>query len=129
MAARKVLSVGQCGVDQAAIARQLRQRFDVEVVDVDSIEEAFEALRRDQFDLVLANRVFDRGGSGLDFISALKADESLKGVPAMLVSDLPEAQRQAERLGALPGFGKGALDHSETTARLAALLDGQASNS
>jgi len=124
MAAHRVLSVGQCGVDHAAIGGLLRREFDADVVPADSLEEALDALRNGRFDLVLANRVFAYGGSGLDLIAAIKADESLKDVPVVLVSDLPEAQRQAERLGALPGFGKSALGRPETARRLAAVLDG-----
>ncbi len=123
MATRKVLSVGQCGVDHPAIRRLLQREFDAEVVPADSAEEALAQLRQHPYDLVLANRVFDAGGSGLEFIGEMKADEALKSVPAMLVSDLPEAQRQAMQLGALPGFGKAALHRPETAERMAAALE------
>jgi two-component system chemotaxis response regulator CheY len=122
MATRKVLSVGQCGVDHPAIRRLLQREFDADVVPADSAEDAFAELRRQSYDLVLANRVFDLGGSGLEFIADLKADASLNRVPVMLVSDLPEAQRQAVELGALPGFGKAALHRPETAGQLATVL-------
>jgi two-component system chemotaxis response regulator CheY len=125
MATRKVLSVGQCGIDHPAIRKLLQQKFDADVVPADSADEAFAELRSQPFDLVLVNRVFDVGGSGLEFIADLKADDALRGVPVMLVSDLPEAQRQAKELGATPGFGKAALNRPETVERLAAALGGR----
>jgi two-component system, chemotaxis family, chemotaxis protein CheY len=125
MSAYKVLSVGQCGVDHPAIRRLLHSKFDAAVTPMDSAEDALAELRRQRYDLVLANRVFDLGGSGLDFISALKASESSSGVPVMLVSDLAAAQQQAVALGALPGFGKTALHQPETAERLAAALAGR----
>jgi two-component system chemotaxis response regulator CheY len=124
MTGKRVLSVGQCGVDHAGISRLLREQFHATVVPADTVVEALTELRRQTYDLVLANRAFDRGGSGLDLISAIKSDEALSSVPVMLVSDLPEAQRQAETLGALPGFGKSALRQPETEERLAAVLGG-----
>ena len=118
----KVLSVGQCGVDSAAISRFLRRSFDADVIAVDSADEAIDELRRDRYDLVLANRVFDLGGSGLELIATIKADSTLNPVPVMLVSDLPAAQRQAEELGAVPGFGKASLGRPEAIERIAAAL-------
>jgi two-component system chemotaxis response regulator CheY len=122
MAAKKVLSVGQCGVDHPAIARVIRERFDADVVPADSADEAFAALRSGGYDLVLANRVFDMGGSGLEFIARLKADDRLKGVPVMLVSNYPDSQAEATALGALPGFGKAALRDPATLGKLADAL-------
>jgi two-component system chemotaxis response regulator CheY len=124
MPAKKVLSVGQCGVDHPAIARVIRDRFAAEVVPADSADEALAELRRGGYGLVLANRVFDMGGSGLEFIEQIKADVALKDVPVMLVSNYPDAQQQAVALGALPGFGKAALRDSATLDRLADVLGG-----
>jgi hypothetical protein len=123
MAAYRILSVGQCSVDHAAILGTLGRNFDAEIVPADSIGEALAALRDKNFDLVLANRVFEHGGSGFDLISSMKSDASLRRVPVMLVSDLPEAQRRAEELGALPGFGKAALGRQDVRTRISAVLD------
>jgi two-component system chemotaxis response regulator CheY len=124
MPAKKVLSVGQCGVDHPAISRVIRDRFAAEVVPADSAAEALAELRRGGYGLVLANRVFDMGGSGLEFIQQIKADDALKDVPIMLVSNYPDAQQQAVALGALPGFGKAALRDPATLDRLADVLGG-----
>jgi CheY-like chemotaxis protein len=123
MASKRVLSVGQCGADHAAIAGLLRE-LDAEVVPADSAEEALALLRGGEYDLVLANRVFDRGGSGLDFITRLK-DGDFKDVPVMLVSNYEDAQQQATARGALLGFGKAALDEPATHRRLAEVLRGE----
>jgi CheY-like chemotaxis protein len=127
MAIRRVLSVGQCGVGNAAIRRLFRQRFDADVVPAPGSAEAVAELHRGHYDLVLVNRVFYRGGLGLELIAAIKTDPSLQGVPVILVSDLPAAQQRAEDLGAEPGFGKAALARPETSDRIAAALHHAAS--
>ncbi|HEX4590206.1 MAG TPA: hypothetical protein VH120_09785 [Gemmataceae bacterium] len=123
MVARRVLSVGQCGVGHAAIRRLFRQRFDADVVPAATTPEALEELRRAQYDLVLANRVFTRGGAGFDLIVAIKSDGVLHAIPVILVSDQLAAQERAVALGAVPGFGKAALARPETAERIAAALN------
>jgi CheY-like chemotaxis protein len=119
----RVLSVGQCAFDHGAIARYLEQTFRAEVRGADSFDEALGALRSERFDLVLVNRVSARGGArGLDLIRRLRADPELASVPMMLVSNYPDAQREAEALGALPGFGKAELRSPKGAGRLQAVL-------
>ncbi|RUL85641.1 response regulator transcription factor [Tautonia sociabilis] len=120
MTTRHVLSVGQCGFDHSSISRFLRQAIGARVEPVPSSEEALSALRADpsRYDLVLVNRVFDSGGSGIDLIRSIRQDAALAGVPVMLVSDHQDAQRQAVALGALPGFGKSQLGDPTTADRL-----------
>jgi len=103
----RVLNVGQCGFDSGKISRFLRDSFQVQTVSVDTIDDALSTLRSGSFQLVLVNRILDLNGSpGLDLIRAIKADPSLATVPAMLVSNYPQAQADAISLGAFPGFGK-----------------------
>ncbi len=121
----RVLDVGQCGFDHHAIARYLAERFDAEVAWADDLDDARQALASSRFDLVLVNRVLDLdGSSGLELIRTLKEDASpaVAATPVMLVSDYPDAQRAAQELGALAGFGKSELHAPETFERLNALL-------
>jgi len=123
MAAKRVLSVGQCSADQWSIERLVSGRFGAEVIPAHTTREALEYLRQGLVDLVLVNRVFDRdGGSGLDLITRIKTDAGLKAVPVMLVSNYEDAQTQAVERGALPGFGKAALSAPETLDRLGTIL-------
>jgi two-component system chemotaxis response regulator CheY len=118
-----VLSVGQCGFDHTRIARHFQQTYNVEVQGVSTFDEALAALRRERFDLILVNRVNDLdGASGLDLIRSMKSEPALTGLPVMLVSNYPEAQQEAEALGALPGFGKSDLASATTRTRLEAVL-------
>src|SRR5947209_6514195 len=105
----KVLSLGQCAADHYSLSRLLRDQFQADVDAVDTPADALAALREGGYALVLVNRVFDRGGSGLDFITRLKADPDRGAAPVMLISDYADAQQQAADRGALPGFGKSAL--------------------
>jgi two-component system chemotaxis response regulator CheY len=119
---KKVLSLGQCGADHASISGLLG-RLGAEAVAAHTFADALTKLRRDNYALVLVNRVLDHDGqSGLDFVRQLKEDERLRAVPVMLVSNYDDAQQEAAARGALPGFGKSGLRDPETLARLRAVL-------
>lgn len=119
----RILDVGQCGFDHGSISRHLKKSYGAEVTAANSSGQALVSLRAGAFDLVLVNRVFDGdGSSGMALIQAIKADPELAGVPVMLVSNYPEAQDDAQKLGALPGFGKGDLRSGRSVAALDAAL-------
>jgi len=123
MPGKRILSVGQCFADHSAISRTFERHFAAEVVGADNASEAVARLRQEHFDLVLVNRVLDADGSaGLDLVKQIKAQEALRDVPVMLVSNYEDSQRQAVGLGALPGFGKAALGQPAMVARLQAVL-------
>jgi two-component system chemotaxis response regulator CheY len=127
MPAKRVLSVGQCLADHGSISRTFQRHLDAEVHAADSADDALAQLRQGSFDLVLVNRVFDAdGSSGLDLIQRLKADESLRNLPVMLVSNYEDAQRDAVQAGARPGFGKAALGQSPMLERVKAVLGSSA---
>lgn len=111
MNAPRILSVGQCGFDGPQIAAFLGREFGAEVLEADRATEAIKAVRQARFDLVLVNRVGDRDGApGLELVRAIRTDPALAGVPVMLVSNYPDAQREAVAAGACPGFGKAELN-------------------
>ncbi len=123
MSNKRVLSVGQCLADHSTLKRWLGERFAAVVVPLDSCDEAIECLRRERFDLVLVNRIFDATGeTGLELIRRLRAETELSSVPVMLVSNFADAQAEAVAAGAVPGFGKAALHHPETVERLRPFL-------
>jgi CheY-like chemotaxis protein len=123
MAARRVLSVGQCFADHSAISRTLQTQFGVEVVPAEDAEEALARLREEAFDLVLVNRILDRDGSqGLKLIEEMKADQETAQIPVMLVSNYEDSQQQAVAAGAVPGFGKSALGHPQMLSRMKSYL-------
>ena len=121
----RVLSVGQCGPDHGTISRFLRKSFSAEVEPAETLDQALGLIRSHpgRYALVLANRVFDLDGElGIDLIRALKADSALAGLPIMLVSNLPEAQTEAQAAGALPGFGKSELGSARSLDALRVVL-------
>jgi len=123
MTSKRVLSVGQCMADHGSISRTLQKAFGVEVVGADSADEALEKLRRDPFALVLVNRLLDAdGSSGVDLIREIKADEELRPLPVMLVSNYQDAQEQAVQNGAERGFGKARLSAADTLSLLRRFL-------
>ena len=119
----RVLDVGQCVPDHAAIRRLLESKFAVQVVQTHGMDDTLAELRRGEFALVLVNRKLDADYSdGLEIIKQIKADPKLAPIPVMLVSNYPNAQQQAVAVGAEMGFGKAQLGSGETQARLQAVL-------
>ena len=120
---KRVLSVGQCGVDHAALSRMLEANFGAEVVPAETAADALVALGHEKFDLVMVNRKLDVDYSdGLEIIRRIKADPQLAAVPCMLVTNYPEHQEAAVAAGAEPGFGKLAYGLPDTRERLARFL-------
>lgn len=107
--------VGHCGPDSMALRSAVGWAVPgarMEMIDNEAELEA--SLGR--VDLLLVNRVLDGGfggASGVELIRKL-ARRSV-GPSLMLVSNYPEAQAEAERAGAMPGFGK-AQQRSEPAA-------------
>ncbi len=119
----KVLDVGQCVPDHFGIRAVLTEHFDATVEQAHTIDEAVDAVRSGGYDLVLVNRKLDATyEAGADLIRRLQADETTRAVPIMLVSNYPDAQAEATKLGARPGFGKAALRDNTTIERIAACL-------
>ena len=122
--AKRVLDIGNCGPDHAAIRNYLTRNFDVEVVQVDDAAGAQAQLLADNFDLVLVNRKLDIDYSdGMDVIRQLKANPKTAQLPVMLVTNYPDHQDAAVEIGAIRGFGKLEFGKPETRERLAAVLE------
>jgi CheY-like chemotaxis protein len=120
---KRVLSVGQCGVDHAALSSMLARNFGAKVVPADTATDALAALGHEKFDLVMVNRKLDSDYSdGLDIIRQIKADPQLAATPCMLVTNYEEHQQAAVAAGAEPGFGKQGYGLPETRERLARFL-------
>jgi len=120
---KRVLDVGNCGVDHSAIRGMLERTFRAEVVQADGADDALAALRNESFDLVLVNRKLDQDYSdGLEIIKQIKADQKLSAVPCMLITNYADQQQEAVAAGAEYGFGKKELAKDETRRRLAAFL-------
>ena len=110
---KTILDVGQCGYDGPRMTKMLRAKVGVHVDAADTLAEAGEKITAKRYDLVLVNRELAfEGTEGLDLIRAMR--DSGTDTPVMLVSDKPDAQAEAERLGAVHGFGKSALDDPAT---------------
>jgi CheY-like chemotaxis protein len=119
---KRVLDVGNCGPDHAAIVGLLRP-FDCEVLQADDARGALVALKAGGVDLVLVNRKLDVDYSdGIEVIRQIKADPAVAATPVMLVTNYPEHQDAAEAIGALRGFGKLEFNKPETRERLEAVL-------
>src|SRR4029079_4207417 len=121
--AKRVLDVGNCVPDHAAIRGMLEKQFHADVVQADGPDEALTVLRKQPFDLVLVNRKLDQDYSdGLDVIQQIKADAKLQSIPCMLITNYPDQQQMAVAAGAEYGFGKKELYDQKTQERLARFL-------
>jgi CheY-like chemotaxis protein len=120
---KRVLDVGNCGVDHSAIRAMLERTFGAEVLQTDGPSDTLALLREGPVDLVLVNRKLDMDYSdGLEIVKAIKADAGLAKLPCMIVSNYPEQQQIAVAAGAEYGFGKKELYADETRSRLEKFL-------
>lgn len=120
---KRVLDVGNCGIDHTAIRAMLEKSFAAEVVQAHGPDDTLALLKNQSFDLVLVNRKLDQDYSdGLEIIRQIKADARAAAVPCMLVTSYPEHQQAAVAAGAEYGFGKKELYASGTQSRLAKFL-------
>jgi len=114
----RCLLVGHCGPDGWMLKGQVSRWLpDVEVEQVDAMDAV--RARASPETLMLVNRVLDGdfgGRSGLALIEALAAYEHPPRL--MLVSNFADAQAEAEKLGAFPGFGKSAIGRPESAQRV-----------
>ena len=114
---KTVLSVGQCSFDHGNISRAIEGRYQATIATASTREEALGWLKANRADVVLVNRLFDEDGdSGIDFLRQAKADHP--GTAFLLISNLPEAQGEAQAAGAAIGFGKAELNTAKMTAAL-----------
>ncbi|MBI3465410.1 MAG: response regulator [Planctomycetes bacterium] len=121
---KRVLDVGQCVPDHAAIRRLIEGRFGAQVVQTHGPDDTISALRAGQFDLVLINRKLDTDYTdGIDILRAIKSDPDLAGVRVMLITNYPEHQQAAIAAGAEEGFGKAQLADPATHERLRRFLE------
>lgn len=117
---KKVVTVGHCGPDSSALKSAVgRAAPGAEVVfanDETGLEEALKGAS-----LLLVNRVLEGDFSddeGIELVRRLAA----AGAKVMLVSNYPDAQEEAEKAGALPGFGKTTMYAAETKERIRAAV-------
>lgn len=123
MTQKLVLDIGQCVPDHQAIRRLIESNASAQVMQAAGLEDASRLAQEYPFDLFLINRILDAdGGSGMDVLSALKSNPSTQHIPVMLVSNYHDAQIAAIEKGALPGFGKSALEAPATLAAIQAAL-------
>lgn len=120
----RILLVGHCGFDAAALARAVsRVAGDVPVSQVGTQHQLDEQTSGST--LLLINRMLD---GRFDTHSGVALIEQLAGrddAPLMmLISNFDDAQADAQRAGALPGFGKAQVDAPQTQRMLRQLLDG-----
>jgi len=119
---KRVLDVGNCAADHAAIRSLVETTFDATVARAHGLPDALAALRAEHFDLVLVNRLLDHGGAGIQVISSIKNDPALAAVPVMLITNYAEHQQAAIEAGAEYGFGKSELQSAQTRETLARFL-------
>jgi hypothetical protein len=119
----RVLLIGHCSSDSAALKRVVRQADPSAEVQTIHDEQSLEAALREGADLLLVNRLLDYGfadGTGVSMLRrVLPRYPKTRG---MLVSNLPDAQESAVSVGALPGFGKSDLWSGHVVALLRAAL-------
>ena len=121
---KRVLDVGQCVPDHAAIRRLVEQNFSAVVDQAHDLQSTLQMLRQRAYDLILINRKLDIDYSdGMEILKEVQGDAELSRIPVMLVTNFPEYQSAAMEAGAVQGFGKDELRQPQTVALLKKYLD------
>jgi tRNA(Ile)-lysidine synthetase-like protein len=128
----KVLLVGHCVPDSAMLTSMLRTACGnaVEPVVVRVNDDSSLTREVTEASLLLVNRVLDGEFGSTDGIALIARFASARAVPGasalipalMLVSNYPEAQAAAVKVGARPGFGKAEAYAATTREKIAAAL-------
>ncbi|MEM6552692.1 MAG: hypothetical protein AAF750_11270 [Planctomycetota bacterium] len=121
--APRIALVGHCGFDSGSLTRLVQSTFpDATVTAVNQQDQlAPPADNAPSFDLLLVNRVLDGrfdAANGIDLIRTVSPH-----TPALLISNFPESQADAEDAGGQPGFGKSDLNKPLAADRLRDALD------
>jgi CheY-like chemotaxis protein len=121
---KRVLDVGQCGPDHAAIRRFFAANFDdIEIEQAAACDDALALLRHSHFDLVLINRKLDEDYSdGIEVLRAIKRHSEIADIPVMIITNYAEHQDAAVAAGAVRGFGKLEYDLPATKEKIADAL-------
>jgi len=109
-----VLVVGHCDLDHPQITSLLEKSFSAKVTRVKLLKETIEYLEKQNYDLVIINRIgaFDQE-NGLELIKTIKQEGRFK-VPLMMVTNYKDQMDKAVEIGAVPGYGKDKLQDKET---------------
>ncbi|HSI33752.1 MAG: hypothetical protein ACAI43_02590 [Phycisphaerae bacterium] len=109
---KRILVVGHCGIDGPRLVRVLSEQFRGSSVERINSSEDLDAALASRADLLLVNREpvgFE--STGLQIVRDVCAAHP--GATVMLISDYPDAQEEAQRVGAVPGIGKSKIDSPE----------------
>ena len=118
---KRVLDIGNCGPDHAALTELIRSNFDAAVDRADRLTDAVSLLERGGYSLALVNRLLDGDGSpGIDVIRSLR--EKYPELPMMMLTNFDDHQQTAVAAGAVAGFGKRDLQSESTLSLLANYL-------
>jgi hypothetical protein len=102
-----VLLVGHCGPDSTYLRMTVRHAEPQARILLADDDEAVQAALNGEVSLMLINRELGYGFQNDQGVALIKwVHENYPRIPTMLVSNYPEAQKDAEAAGAIPGFGK-----------------------
>jgi hypothetical protein len=123
---KRILIVGHCNMDGPRLLKEISAKFpgcDVKRVNG---EDRLRVECERGADLLLINRepVGFAEKTGLDLVRETR--EQFPGCRVMLVSDYPDAQQEAERAGAVPGFGKSQMGTEALVGRVREALGAEA---
>lgn len=120
----QILLVGHCVPDMYMLKSKMQQLFPGTAVESSKSQDDLSARITPQ-SLLLVNRVLDGLFSVEDGIELIeKLAQEADAPKMMLISNFPEFQQQAVKVGALMGFGKSEMGSSATEDKLRKAMAG-----
>ena len=123
---QRIVLVGHCGVDAPRLEAEVSKILPrADVISVNSEEQLAEVCDEGA-DLLLINRQLPYGFESEEGVELMQEIQQMHpDVKMILVSDRPDAQEQAKKLGAVDGFGKADLGSGKIASVLQEALKGQ----
>lgn len=112
--------VGHCGPDSWMLESVVRRALGASTVILKCHDDASTMAAVLSADVLLVNRVLDGDFSadgGIELIGQMLQTPDRRAT-CMLISNFQDSQAEAERTGAVPGFGKSTAGSAETARRL-----------
>lgn len=102
-----VVLVGHCGPDSSFLRMAVSGAAPGSIVAMADSEAELDAAVEKGADLLLFNRVMEFGFDERDGVELLaRTRRNHPEIKVMMISNYPETQQDAEKAGAVPGFGK-----------------------
>lgn len=89
--------------DEKSLLKALKLKlsnFEIDILSADNISSAVEIIKDNNISLVILDIILPGGSNGFDLLEKIKADEILKLIPVIVLTNLDSEMEVAKKIGA-----------------------------